>query len=179
MAPIWQMCWARSSRNPDSYCNQACIVQIAETRHFWIDKLIGCGTNRIVASRRRGGWCDCVPTKLLSARRLAWSSIFNTISSRAKWSRSRMGASVNLRLDANGAPRMTANAVLADLDAHVEMMDFCRIDAAFLTCPPAMCTDLEASRLAKRKSQAGRNRLSWPLHWRCACQSAWRSGRPS
>jgi predicted TIM-barrel fold metal-dependent hydrolase len=54
--------------------------------------------------------------------------------------------SVGLRVDASGAPRMTPNAVLSDLDQHVAMMDFAGIDAAFLSCPPAMCADLDYSR---------------------------------
>lgn len=58
------------------------------------------------------------------------------------------GASVSLRFDASGAPKMTANAVLADLDQHIEMMDYSGIHSAFLTCPPAMCADAELSRLA-------------------------------
>jgi predicted TIM-barrel fold metal-dependent hydrolase len=63
------------------------------------------------------------------------------------------GGNVSLRFDANGAPRMTANAVLADLDQHIAMMDFSGIDAAFLTCPPAMCADLDLSRLANERAR--------------------------
>jgi predicted TIM-barrel fold metal-dependent hydrolase len=63
------------------------------------------------------------------------------------------GGNVSLRFDANGAPRMTANAVLANLDEHIAMMDFAGIDAAFLTCPPSMCADLELSRLANEKAK--------------------------
>lgn len=53
---------------------------------------------------------------------------------------------VGLRLDASGAPRMTPNALLSDLDEHIAMMDLAGIDAAFITCPPAMCADFEYSR---------------------------------
>lgn len=63
------------------------------------------------------------------------------------------GGSVSLRFDASGAPRMTANAVLADLDEHIAMMDLAGIDVAFLTCPPAMCADLDLSRLANEKAR--------------------------
>ncbi len=55
-------------------------------------------------------------------------------------------AGVGLSVDAAGAPRMTPNALLSDLDEHVAMMDLAGIDAAFLTCPPAMCADLHYSR---------------------------------
>ena len=63
------------------------------------------------------------------------------------------GGSVSLRFDASGAPRMTANPVLADLDEHIAMMDLSGIDVAFLTCPPAMCADLDLSRLANEKAK--------------------------
>ena len=63
------------------------------------------------------------------------------------------GGNVSLRLDASGAPRMTANAVLADLDEHIAMMDMSGIDVAVLTCPPAMCADLGLSRLANEKAK--------------------------
>jgi predicted TIM-barrel fold metal-dependent hydrolase len=63
------------------------------------------------------------------------------------------GGNVSLRLDASGAPRMTANAVLADLDEHIAMMDMSGIDVAVLTCPPAMCADLGLSRLANEKAR--------------------------
>ena len=53
---------------------------------------------------------------------------------------------VSLRVDASGAPRMTANTLLSDLDEHIAMMDCAGIDAAFLTCPPGMCADLDFSR---------------------------------
>ena len=41
---------------------------------------------------------------------------------------------------------MTPNALLSDLDEHIAMMDLAGIDAAFLTCPPAMCANLDYSR---------------------------------
>ena len=63
------------------------------------------------------------------------------------------GGNVGLRLDASGAPRMTANAALSDLDEHIAMMDFAGIDAAFLTCPPGMCADLEFSRQVNDKAK--------------------------
>lgn len=58
----------------------------------------------------------------------------------------RGSADVGLTTDATGAPRMTPNALLSDLDEHIAMMDTAGIDAAFLTCPPAMCADLDYSR---------------------------------
>src|SRR5947209_3646605 len=49
---------------------------------------------------------------------------------------------------------MTPNSVLYDLDEHVRMMDACGIDAAFLTCPPGMCVDLDLSKLVNTRTQA-------------------------
>ena len=59
-----------------------------------------------------------------------------------------------VHFDKDGVPSMTPNAVLYDLDEHIDMMDTAGIDAAFLTVPPAMCASLEVSRLANDKTQA-------------------------
>jgi predicted TIM-barrel fold metal-dependent hydrolase len=64
------------------------------------------------------------------------------------------GAKTGIRFDKDGVPSMTPNAVLYDLDEHIRMMDAAGIDAAFLTVPPAMCADMEVSRIANDKTQA-------------------------
>lgn len=62
-------------------------------------------------------------------------------------------AATGIRLDKDGVPNMTPNAVLYDLDEHIRMMDACGIDAAFLTCPPAMGADPDLSRLANDRTR--------------------------
>ena len=64
------------------------------------------------------------------------------------------GTKTGIRFDKDGVPSMTPNAVLYDLDEHIRMMDTAGIDAAFLTVPPAMCADMEVSRIANDKTQA-------------------------
>jgi len=64
------------------------------------------------------------------------------------------GAKTGLRFDKDGVPSMTPNSVLYDLDEHIRMMDAAGIDAAFLTVPPAMCADMDTSRIANDKTQA-------------------------
>ena len=48
----------------------------------------------------------------------------------------------------DGNPSHTPNPLLNDLDAHIAMMDFAGIDAAVLSCPPAMDADIETCRIA-------------------------------
>ena len=55
------------------------------------------------------------------------------------------GGAAGLNVNADGSPKMTPNSVLYDLDEHILAMDDAGIDAAFLTCPPAMCADLDYS----------------------------------
>lgn len=58
------------------------------------------------------------------------------------------GGRVRSLFGEDGNPRHTPNALLHDLDAHIPMMDEAGIDAAVLSCPPAMDSDLETCRIA-------------------------------
>jgi predicted TIM-barrel fold metal-dependent hydrolase len=60
---------------------------------------------------------------------------------------------VSLRFDSSGAPSMTPNPLLYDLDEHVRMMDYAGIDAALLTAPSGMCVDNELSRFINDKTR--------------------------
>jgi predicted TIM-barrel fold metal-dependent hydrolase len=64
------------------------------------------------------------------------------------------GTKTGIRFDKDGVPSMTPNAVLYDLDEHIDMMDKAGIDAAFLTVPPAMCADPATSCIANDKTKA-------------------------
>lgn len=62
------------------------------------------------------------------------------------------GTGTSVRLDENGVPSMTSNAVLYDLDEHIEMMDAAGIDAAFLSSPRGMCVDMDLSKFVNDKT---------------------------
>jgi predicted TIM-barrel fold metal-dependent hydrolase len=64
------------------------------------------------------------------------------------------GAKTGVHFDKDGVPSMTPNSVLYDLDEHIDMMDKAGIDAAFLTVPPAMCAEMDVSRIANDKTLA-------------------------
>src|SRR5258705_8540411 len=81
-----------------------------------------------------------------------------------------------LHYDENGAPSYTVHSLLYDLDEHIRMMDAAGIDAAWLTSAAGMAADLERSQICNQRGQAGRTRLSGPLHRRRPCASVRRAG---
>jgi predicted TIM-barrel fold metal-dependent hydrolase len=56
-----------------------------------------------------------------------------------------------LTYDAAGTPSYMSHRLLYDLDAHIEMMDICGIDAAVLTSLSGMVADLERSKYINDK----------------------------
>ena len=81
-----------------------------------------------------------------------------------------------VRFDENGAPSYTIHSLLYDLDEHIRMMDVAGIDAAFLTSANGMSRQPGGLAHLQRQGQAGRARLSRPLHRRRARPSARRAG---
>lgn len=58
-----------------------------------------------------------------------------------------------VQYDATGAPSYTWHRLLYDLDAHVEMMDVCGIDAALLSSGAGMVADIERSKFINDKAK--------------------------
>ena len=58
-----------------------------------------------------------------------------------------------LTYDAAGTPSYISHRLLYDLDAHIEIMDICGVDAAVLTSLAGMVADLERSKFINDKAK--------------------------
>ncbi len=86
---------------------------------------------------------------------------------------------VTVDLDRDGNPNYLLNPLLADLAAHVRMMDEAGIDAGVLTCGSGFDQpDLAICRHDQRSHARGGEGASRPLHRACACAGAQAPRKP-
>ena len=80
---------------------------------------------------------------------------------------------VSVRLDQNGNPNYLLNPLLADLAAHVRMMDRAGIDAGVLSCGSGFDQpDLATCRLINDRMKQAVDDHPGRLHRACACSGA-------